>query len=388
MIPTLLSAERLAAIRPQFPHTQKNHVYFNHASTGPLSTRVVLAMNEHLESRSSGPIDTYAGDMVTVKECRNRIRHLINAESPDRIALLSSTSETLNVVVSGLDWKSGDRVLMNKGEFPANVYPYLALKQLGVEIDFIENDTEAMTVELIEHALTPRTRVVALSAVQFLSGYRADLAAIGAMCKRKNILFIVDGIQAAGAMKFDVQSMKIDALGAGGQKWLLGPHGIGFLYLTEEMQARVQQKHVGWLSPENPWNFFDYKQPLASTARRYEGGSLNFPAVWGMNAAVGIILEFGVDAIESHILALTRLLMNQLAEVHSLAFYSPNDDACRAGIVTVQFKSSADLNPVFQSLFKNNVTIALRNEKLRLSPHFYNSPDEVTRVGEMMKRYA
>jgi selenocysteine lyase/cysteine desulfurase len=373
----LLDSETLSRARQLFPHTATGHIYFNHAATGPLSTRVVAAMNEHLSARSSGAVDTYWTDVDVVKQCRERAQKLINAESPDRIALLPSTSETLNVVVAGLDWKSGDRVLMNAGEFPANVYPYLSVKQLGVELDVIKNADEAMTPELIEHSLTPRTRAVALSAVQFLSGYKADLAAIGDLCRRKNILFLVDGIQSVGAMRIDVQAMKVDAFGAGAQKWLLGPHGAGFLYVTEELQERVRQKHLGWLSPENPWNFFDYNQPLAKAARRYEGGSLNFPGVWGMNAALGTLLEFGSKRIESHVLALTRLLMDKLGSLPEFSFYSPTDDTRRSGIVTIQPTGGADTEKIFKSLLAQHITISLRHGKLRFSPHFYNSVEEV-----------
>ncbi len=384
MTPQLFDADTISRARQLFPHTTKGLIYFNHAATGPLSTRVVGAMNEHLSARSAGVVDTYWTDVEIVKQCRGRVQQLVNAESPDRIALLPSTSDTLNVVVAGLDWKSGDRVLLNAGEFPANVYPYLGVKHLGVELDFIKNADESMTPELIERSLTPKTRVVALSAVQFLSGYKADLAAIGELCRRRNVLFLVDGIQAVGAVKIDVQAMKIDALGAGAQKWQLGPHGAGFLYVTEELQTRVQQKHVGWLSPETPWNFFDYNQPLAKAARRYEGGSLNFPGVWGMNAALETLIEFGAEQIESHILALTRVLIDRLNELPGFSFYSPIDGAHRAGIVTIQPTGTMDTDAIFKALMKRNITISLRQGKLRFSPHFYNTAEEVEKVIQVL----
>jgi selenocysteine lyase/cysteine desulfurase len=187
-------------------------------------------------------------------------------------------------------------------------------------------------------------------------------------------------------MRIDVQAMKVDAFGAGAQKWLLGPHGAGFLYVTEELQERVKQKHVGWLSPETPWNFFDYNQPLAKAARRYEGGSLNFPGVWGMNAALGTLLEFGAEEIESHILALTRLLIDKLGSFSEFSFYSPTDDSHRAGIVTIQPTGQGDTEKIFKSLLQQRITISLRHGKLRFSPHFYNSPEEVEQIAQALNK--
>lgn len=373
----LLDSRQLQHARALFPHTQEGKVYLNHAATGPLSTRVMDAINQHLTARSIGPIDTYERDIVEVAECRANIRRLINAESPDRISLVASTSDSLNIVASGLSWKAGDRILLNEHEFPANVYPYLALKRHGVEVDVISSKDGRITPDMIEHGLTARTRIVAISAVQFLSGFRADLATIGDLCRRRGITFVVDGIQAVGAMRIDVQRMKIDALGAGAQKWQMGPHGIGFLYLTEQLQSVVQQQFVGWLSVDNPWDFRNYRQPLAASARRFEGGSLNFPGVWGLNAAMSVLLEFGVDAIERHVLGLTTFLVERSQSLEGFTLYSPDGDSERAGIVTLHPHRTTDLTGVFKALLEQRITISLREGKFRFSPHFYNTAEEV-----------
>ncbi|MGB2867897.1 MAG: aminotransferase class V-fold PLP-dependent enzyme [Bacteroidota bacterium] len=373
----LLDSGRLEAARALFPHTKEGMVYLNHAATGPLSTRVISAINQHLQARSLGPIDTYARDIEEVAGCRANIRKLINAESPERVSLVASTSDSLNIVASGFPWKSGDRVLLNELEFPANVYPYLALKRHGVELDILSSKDGRITPDMVERGITPRTRLVAISAVQFLSGFRADLASIGDLCRRRGIMFIVDGIQAVGGVRIDVQRMKIDALGAGAQKWQLGPHGIGFLYLTEQLQSMVQQQFVGWLSVDNPWDFHNYRQPLAAAARRYEGGSLNFPGIWGLNAAMSVLLEFGVDAIEHHVLGLTKFLIERSRALEGFTLYSPDGDSERAGIVTLQPRRAMDLTGVVKALLEQRVTISLREGKFRFSPHFYNTPEEI-----------
>jgi selenocysteine lyase/cysteine desulfurase len=315
-----------------------------------------------------------------VAELRSFIQRLINAESAERIALTPNTSEAINIIAGGIDWKSGDRVLLGNIEFPANVWPYLNLKRVGVELDVIQSPDGRITPEQIEKAISPHTRLVALSAVQFLSGYLADLATVGELCRRKGIIFAVDGIQAVGAIRIDVQAMKIDALAAGGQKWQMSPHGTGFMYLTEKLQSQIHQKSVGWLSVADPWDFYNYDQPLDRTARRYEGGSLVMPSLWGMHAALGTILEFGQDEIEAHLLALTQILIDGLQRIEGIELYTPTQTQERAGIVTIKISKNADPKLVFKELLQMNITAALREGMLRYSPHFYCAEDEMKSV--------
>ncbi len=370
-MPEYLPPATLERARDLFPHLAQGHVYLNHAGTSPLSRRVIEAVHRHLRDRSVGAIDTYSNDIQMVGECRSLVRKLINAESTDRIAFQPNTSDAINVVASGLAWKSGDHVLLNTIEFPANVYPYLNLKRLGVEIDFLEADEGRVTPEMIARNLHPRTRVLALSAVQFLSGYRADLESLGEFCRTRGIVFAVDGIQAVGAVQIDVQGMKIDALFAGAQKWQMAPHGSGFLYLTEELQSRIGQAYLGWLSVEDPWKFHDFDQALAASARRYEGGSLTMPSLWGLHAALSTLVEYGPERIEGHILGITAALRNALAGIPQLRVVTCYPDEERAGIVTVALPSNVDAKQVFTRMLDRKVTIALREGQLRYSPHFY-----------------
>jgi cysteine desulfurase / selenocysteine lyase len=375
--------ETLARARELFPHLKQGKTYLNHAGTSPLSTRVVEAMTAYLQRRSGGELDTYQDDLVMVGECRKAVARLIRAESAERIAFQFNTSDAINVVAAGIPWKTGDRILVADCEFPANVYPYLNLRPLGVEIDFISSPDGRLTTDLIASKLTQHTRLLALSAVQFLSGYRADLRAIGSLCRNNGTIFAVDGIQAVGAVRVDVQKMSIDALSAGAQKWQMGPHGSGFLYLTEDLQSRIRQKNLGWLSVENPWDFSNFEQPLASSARRYEGGSLNMPGLWGMREALGTLIEFGQDGIESHILALTSGLTERLLKIDGAALYSPGQARERAGIVTISLSPRVNPQNVFEKLRERRITIALREGKLRYSPHFYNSMEDMDRAAEM-----
>jgi len=373
----LIPHDQLQALRELFPHTQKGVVYLNHAAVSPLSTRVVRAQTQHLQDRSSGKIETFFDDVVQIDLTKRCIQRMINAESFKRIALVGNTSDALNIVASGIDWKPGDRVLLNDQEFPANIYPYYHLKNQGVEIDVMKCPDGRVTPELIYSSLQPRTRLLALSAVQFLSGYRADLMLLGDVCRSKGIIFAVDGIQAVGGIELDVQAMKIDAMAAGAPKWQMGPQGIGFLYLTEELQSRVHQKYLGWLSVENPFDFTNWDQPLDPAARRYEGGTVNIHGMWGLHAALSTLLEVGPSVIESHIMSLTQTLMDEFLDATDVKLFSPVELSERAGIVTIELPTSVDPTLAFQELTRREVFISLRNGKFRYSPHFYNTREEI-----------
>jgi len=373
----LMSQSHLSDIRTQFPHLKNGQVYLNHASTSPLSTRVVDSITQYLQTHSDGTQVTHESELQIEADCRNAIQKMIHAESKDRIALIGNTSDAINIVASGLKWQQGDRIILNDMEFPANVYPYYHLQESGVIIDIIHCPDGRITPEMIAEKLSPKTRVVALSAVQFLSGFRADLASIGALCRDRGIWFVVDGIQAVGAVQLDVQKMKIDGLAAGGQKWQMSVQGTGFLYVSESLQEAIHPQFVGWLAVQDAWNFHNYGQPLAATAKRYEGGTVNHLGFCGMVSSLAMLLEQGGDAIERHVLALTKILSEGFQKIDGVAVYSPMDEIERAGIVTITLPEHINAASLFKKLLARNIVISLREGKLRYSPHFYNSPQEM-----------
>ncbi|MCU0452975.1 MAG: aminotransferase class V-fold PLP-dependent enzyme [Bacteroidetes bacterium] len=367
----------LSSYRPLFPYLENGMIYFNHAATSPLSTRVVEAMQRHLNERSSGPVDTYFQDLKAVDGLRSSVARLIHAPSPDRIAFVVNTSDAINMIAAAFPWRSGDRILLNSLEFPANVYPYINLRSKGVHVDILSCPDGRVTAGSVERALTPSTRLVAVSAVQFLTGYRADLSALGALCRSRNVRLVVDGIQAVGAVPIDVQAAGIDALACGAQKWMMSPHGTGFAYLSEELQGMLQQQYLGWLSVADPWNFRDHDQPLAASARRYEGGTLNYPGLMGMRAAVEMLLEVGTDAIERQIRLLTDRIVEHLSRLDGWTIVTPLEPKARSGIITARRNSADEARQWFDRLLSRRVTISLREGQLRFSPHFYNTTTEV-----------
>jgi cysteine desulfurase / selenocysteine lyase len=380
--------DTVARARALFPYLASGRIYVNHAATSPYSIRVVAALQRHMEGRATGDIDTYWSDIKMIDELRGRVKTMINAESTDRIALLGNTTDALNVVASGLDWKSGDRVLLNDAEFPANLYPYINLKRLGVALDFLHAPNGVVTVDDVEQALTPRTRLVGLSAVQFLSGYRADIETIGQLCRERGVIFAVDGIQSVGAVRTDVRAMHIDALAAGAQKWQMATQGSGFLYLTEDLQSRINQSHLGWLSVDNPWDFRALDQPLAASARRFESGSLFMSCFHAMNASVSTLLEFGIDSIEQHLAGLTGILLEEFHSIRAIETITPNAPARRGGIVSVR-TARPDLSEVLdKGLKRRNIIAAVREGCVRFSPHFYNSKEDMHATAQAVREIA
>ncbi len=380
--------ETLSRARSLFPYIATGRIYLNHAATSPYSTRVVAAVRRHIDARTTGDIDTYWSDVKMVDELRDAVCRMIHAEGSDRIAFTGNTTDALNIIASGLRWRSGDRVLLNDAEFPANLYPYINLKRFGVELDLMPAAGGVVTVEDVARAMTPRTRILGLSAVQFLSGYRADLAAIGRLCRDRGVIFVVDGIQSVGAVQTDVQAMHIDALAAGAQKWQMATQGAGFLYITAALQEQIQQAHLGWLSVENPWHFKDLDQPLASTARRYEGGSLYISCLHAMHASIGTLLEFGMDRIEQHITALTGMLLEEFLEIPGIEPVTPRPSERRAGIVTVRTLEPEKSKLLCQALQDRKISAAVREGCVRFSPHFYNTPDEMHTVVDVVRDFS
>lgn len=368
--------------REFFPHTHGQQIYLNHAAISPLPTPVVNAVNRHLNERNSGGIDHFEEDLRIIALCREHLATLLHLDSTDDLAFVPNTSEGLNIAAGGLRWKRGDRILINDVEFPANVYPYTNLRKSGVETDIIKADRGRVTPSMIEKGLSPRTRMVAISAVQFLSGYRADLAAIGKLCRDRGILFVVDAIQAAGAIDINLANLPIDILAAGGHKWQFAPQGIGFLYVRPEVREQIDQQHLGWLSVEEPWKLFDHDQKPDRTAARYENGTMNIPGIYGYEAALSMLLSAGITAIEQRVLALTGDLIAQLDILEAYTPFLPEE---RAGIATFLLPGELDAEKLLESLKQHDLIVAIRNGMLRISPHFYNTDEEIKKAAETVR---
>lgn len=370
-----------SSYRELFPHLRNGTVWMNHAAISPLNTRTKKAVEDYLFNRSEGTIDDFPQIVEISRNAKEQVGRLINA-SPKRIGFVNSTSEGLNILANGIDWKYGDRILLNDIEFPANVVPFLNLKRHGVEIDFVKNVNGEIRLEDLEAAVTPRTRLLSISFVQFLSGFKCDLAAVGRLCKAKDVIFCVDAIQGVGSAPLDVMDAQVDFLACSGHKWMMGMMGIGFIYLTEAMQERLQQQNMGWTSNRDHFgNFFQYRIDLDESARRYENGAQNNAGIVAMGESAAILNEAGLGEIHRHLLSLTDVVF-QFADRNSIPVWTPREPSKRSGIVTLQF---SDGQRIFEALHRQRIVVSIREGKLRISPHFYNTEEDVLRVCEAVK---
>ncbi|MHB1049151.1 MAG: aminotransferase class V-fold PLP-dependent enzyme [Bacteroidota bacterium] len=373
----------LQLYRSWFPHIQTGKIWLNHAAISPVSKRVHAVIEKHLQNRSFGDIDVYPSVIASCEKTKSNLAALINA-TPDRIAFVPNTSEGLNILANGLEWKSGDRIILNDIEFPTNVVPFLNLKRHGVETDFVKSANGEVLIDDIERAITPSTKLLSISSVQFLTGYNADLAAIGSLCKKHNIIFCVDAIQGLGVVPTDVKEMQIDFLSGGGNKWLMGLMGLGFVYVSSDLQERIRQKHVGWTSNRNFFgDFFNYRIDLDETARRYENGTQNYLAVAALGESTSILLEVGIDSIREHVLEITDHII-AFADEHHFDVVTPREKPKRAGIVTLKH---AEAKTIFDDLNEQRINISMREGMLRIAPHFYNSEEDLHALFSILNYY-
>ncbi len=370
-------------IRKSFEYLESGKVYFNHAAIGPLSNKVVDRLNKFIQLRSIGEIENYPTFLSAQENVKRMLSKIFNT-TPERFAFVDSVSNGFNILAQGIEWKTGDRIILNDIEFPANVYPFLNLKKLGVEIDFVKSKNGRIDIDDIEKLLTPRTRLLSISAVQFLTGFRSDLSEIGKLCKSHNVIFSVDVIQAAGAVNINVKRSNIDFLCGGSHKWFMGLQGASYFYLTEELQSMLKQKFIGWLSVENSWDFTDYKLKLLKTAESFQNGSLNVIGYISFEETLKLFDDIGIDKIEQKIISNTEFLMERLDNIGLEPLLKGVAQKHLSGIVSVNHSDSEKIKNEMQ---KSGFAFSCREGKMRFSPHFYNTEDEINRLTEELKRY-
>lgn len=369
-------------IRRYFPYLKNGIIYFNHASTGPFSSLVTSQLTELLKEKSESNIDDFPSFLKVMEETKVLLSKLINC-NVDRTAFVDNTSNGINIIAQSIEWKKGDRILLNDVEFPANVYPFLNLKRFGVEVDFVKSLNGIVTAEQIIDSVKPGTRLISVSFVQFLSGYKIDLDKIGNYCRANNIIFCVDGIQGIGAVKIDVQKSKIDFLSCGTQKWLLGMQGLAFIYIDENLQRKISPANVGWLSVNDAWNLLDYKMDLKTSANVFQGGTLNSFGIYAFNTSLKLFNDFGFENVENQVLSNTKYFLEKLRGLEINTLLSNCNEDNLAGIIT--FKPD---NPekVFEELTKRKIICSLREGLIRFSPHFYNTHQEIDVVVDELQK--
>jgi cysteine desulfurase/selenocysteine lyase len=372
-----------AEARHLFPLAER-YIHMNHAGVSPMSRRVGAAIEQVVDASKNRPYrDHWAQDEAD--RVRGLVARLINA-SADSVALTRSTAHGISLLAQGLEWKAGDNVVGATGEYPANVYPWMALEPRGVEFRQAKPIDGRVTAEGVFSLVDARTRVVAVSHVEFWNGFRLDVEAIGSECRRRGIVFAVDVMQSAGALKVDVARMAIDFCAAGAGKWLMGPPGIGFCFFAPELLERVRPVIVGVGSVAGRDRYFEYDLTFDPSARRFEESVVSLLDTAAFGAALELLLEVGAEAIEARVLGLAARLAEDLARNNcEIVEPWPRTKAESSGIVSFR-KVGVSAAAVLRDLTAAHVIARTHQDFVRLSPHFYNTEEEVDRVLEVMSR--
>jgi len=358
--------------RDQFPVT-KNLIYLNHAAVSPLCRPAAEAMQRLAQDALDFGSFHYPEWMATYEAIRASAARLINAR-PNEIAIVKNTSEGIAMVATGFRWKPGDAMVAFEEEFPANFFPWKKIEQAGVEVRWLSIfDGPERISKAIRGA-----KLLAISFVNYLNGYRVNLSELGEICEREGCFFFVDAIQGLGAFPIDVKASKIDALAADAHKWMMGPEGCGLLYVPQEKQAEIEPIQIGWTNFASYADYASRDMTLRPDAGRYESGTLNTIGCFGLRAALDFLLEVGVE----HIGPVVQGLADRLWEgAHEIGFElcGRRGPATGAGIVSIR-KPGVESQAIVRKLKERGMIAAPRQGWVRFAPHFYISPAEIDQV--------
>ncbi len=369
--------------RREFPWTAET-VYLNHASVGPLPERTRVAL-EAFNRKRSAPFQLPDRDLMhTLAESRRLSAQLIGG-MPEEIALTLNTGVGLSLAARALPLRAGDIVLTSDKEFPANVYPWMLLKEKGVILELAPTTPEGWPDEdyLVERLQDPRVRILAISLVQFSNGYAVDLARLSAATRAAGTYLVVDAIQGVGQIPVDVGATPVDLLACGAQKWLLSPWGSGFVYVRRELIRQLTPAITGWMAYEGTDDFSrltQYNDTLRGDARRFELITLPYQDFAGMNASLELLLELGIPRIQRHLSAFQQPVLSWAAR-RDARIVSPQGERA-SGILCI---APPNVGEAFRALKAARIICSLREGAIRLSPHAYNDQSDMGRVVEVLE---
>jgi len=367
-------------IRKLFPVTE-NYTYLNSAAVSPMPTIAVEAVLSQLRDVSANGTTNYLEWIATKDRARSLIAEMLNVR-PDQIAFMRNTSDGFSTVANGLPWKKGDNIVSFEHEFPANFYAWRSVRdRFGVELRLCSERDGRIDLDELLALIDENTRLVSISAVQFASGFRADLARIGEAARAVDALFAVDIIQGFGAMDFDLPAQGVDIASGASHKWLFSPEGCGMLYLSDKARERIEPTLVGWISVETPWDFGDTEQPFKSTALAWESGTGTSSLFYGLEQSLKLIHETGLKNIENYLEDLTDYLC-ELLSGKNYEIVGSRSKGEKSQIVCIKHQNGLTSNEIAKKLENEKIVVSPRGDRLRIAPHFFNNREDIENLAE------
>jgi len=362
-------------VRSLFPITERA-IYFNHAAISPPPTTTIRAIEAQLKDVNENGSANFRSWLAVKEQARQLLANLLGAR-PEQVAFVRNTSDALSTVANGITWKPGDNIVTFSREFPSNVYPWLRVRDaFGVEVRMCEERYGRIDLAEFESLVDQHTRVIAISHVQYASGFRIDLERLGRLARQHDALFVVDAIQALGVIPVDVEAELIDVAAGGGHKWLLSPEGIGYLYLSDRALGRIQPTLVGWVSVSDPDDYLNFDQGWKHGALAWETGTGPASLFYGFKASLELLSQLGVQNIANYLEELTDYLCQGL-KARNYEVVSSRAPGEKSQIVCIGPSKDLSAMDLYIHLRERNIITAPRNDRLRIAPHLYNTATEV-----------
>ena len=362
-------------LRALFPITERA-LYFNHAAVSPPPITSIRAVESQLKDVHENGSINFRDWLATKEQARDLLANLLGARS-EQVAFVRNTSDALSSVANGLSWRKGDNIVTFSREFPSNIYPWLRVRDnFGVEVRMCEERGGKIDFAELSRLIDHNTSVVAISHVQYASGFRMDLERLGRLARQHDALFVVDVIQALGVVPTDVEAEFIDVAAGAGHKWLLSPEGVGYLYLSDRARDRIQPTLVGWISVPNPDDYFNFEQGWNRGALAWETGTGPAALLYGFKASLELLTRFGVRKVAEYLEELTDDLCERLGakRYEVVSSRAPGE---KSQIVCIRHLDGLSAMQLYHQLNTQKIITAPRAGRLRIAPHFYNTPAEV-----------
>lgn len=364
-----------SALRELFPITRQ-YTYLNHAAVSPLPLPTLKAIETQLKDVHENGSVNFQDWLDTKEEARRLLANLLGAR-PEQVAFMRNTSDALSTVANGLTWRQGDNIVTFHGEFPSNIYPWLRIRDVfGVEVRMCEERDGRVDFEDLSKLVDQKTRVVAISQVQFASGFRTNLERLGRLMRQHDALLVVDAIQALGVVPIDVEAELVDVAAGASHKWLLAPEGIGYLYLSDRARERIQPTLVGWISVPQPEDFQNFEQGWNKGTLAWETGTGPASLLYGLKASLELLTALGVAQTGRYLEELTDHLCNRL-QSGPYEVVSSRLAGDKSQIVCIRQPSGMSAMALYVHLKKQNIITAPRGDRLRIAPHVYNTREDI-----------